>query len=148
MRITSWDMMKEILKSGDMAKQLDPLMFEIVKNRDKFDDRKKIINNLESDIADKRIEHISEEHFTALTLEERDAKSYEKAKEATFLNEKLEWLKIRYLWVKLQNDIEMVTSEIEAYLPASKRALAHKIDDLYLEFMTKREFDCDGTIIY
>jgi adenosyl cobinamide kinase/adenosyl cobinamide phosphate guanylyltransferase len=111
-----------------------------------------MIDKLESDIANKNIDHISVECINALINgccnNAQDAESYEKVKEAKDNIDKLNWLKKRFLWAKISNDVVIVANEIITYLPDDKRALAWKIDDLYMAFMVDSNFNFDGNYIH
>lgn len=151
MSMTSWDMMFEIAKGGDEAKQLNPLMYEIVIARDTSEGTKCMIDKLESDIANSNIAHISVECINALINgccnDAQEAKFYEKVREAKDNIKRLNWLKKRFLWAKLGNEVTAVANEIKTYLPDDKKILAWKIDDLYLEFMVESKLNFDGNYI-
>lgn len=120
----------------EVARELDPVKYVVFKMN--YSELKQFIDDMEAEFKRDEIEKYSLEHFRILynffETEANNNYSFALRKEALCYQEKIKWLRVRYLERKIEQDIDKLTDKIMKYLPAHMKSDLLEISNIYAEY--------------
>lgn len=127
---------EKLFFGGPEVRAEDPLKYDLVHSG--FGTRKDIVNSLEIDFQKCRYEHVTLEHLELLKgYLEQDASTpnYQVKKEAEEYLKELEWLRKRYLDLKMFDDLDKMMEQIKPFIPQELKDIPGEIEDLFCTYL-------------
>ncbi len=126
----------KLLFGGPEVRAEDPLKHDLVHSG--FETRKDIVNSLEIDFQKSRYEHVTLEHLELLKKyleEDSNSLNYRMKKEADECLKELEWLRKRYLDLKMFSDLNKMMEQIKPFIPQELKYIPGEIEDLFCNYL-------------